>query len=86
MTRHYYPDDRDEPRETERSLSGYKYDPHADEWTRLIQSSTHTARRDHSTRRIKKGDRYTKRTWRHINDKTGKSRHTHRYDIEGGAK
>ena len=46
-------------------------------WKKMISKTMHTARRDHGCGEIKAGDRYIKKTWRVIDDETGKSTHAH---------
>jgi len=65
----------DQPAETSRDLTGHGFNFDIDDgyWWRKIRSTDHVARRDHKDGRIKKGDRYTKTTWRYVEDETGET-------------
>lgn len=56
--------------------SDYDYNPHDNEWDKLISTSRHTARVDHKDGKVKAGDRYVVYVWRVICDATGESRHS----------
>lgn len=47
---------------------GYHWEEWDREWTKEVCCKEHTARRDHSDGKIKKGDRYRRQVVRHIHD------------------
>lgn len=53
--------------------SGYDYSGEDRLWSKELSCKIHTARRNHSKRKINKGDRYRLRTHRTICDETGSS-------------
>ena len=53
--------------------SGYDYQE--GQWSKLLSTNTHTARRDHADGQVKKGERYRVQVTRYIDDKTGERNH-----------
>ena len=55
-------------------------------WKKVVSKTSHTARRDHKCGTVKAGDKYTRKTWRIVDDETGKWIHYHhKAIIKGGA-
>tara|TARA_Y100000287_G_scaffold179435_1_gene173151 strand:- start:6775 stop:7107 length:333 start_codon:yes stop_codon:yes gene_type:complete len=52
--------------------SGYTIDEDG-VWSKLISTKTHTCRRNHTKRRIVRGDRYRLKVYRNISDEDGRS-------------
>jgi len=57
-----------DPPEMDLSDYDYEWHEHDREWTKVVSSKAHTARRDHSDGKIKKGERYRREVVRHIYD------------------
>ena len=54
---------------------GYEFDWDDMEWVKLISNKIRTARKDHASGLIKKGDKYRDRVWRCVEDETRKFYH-----------
>ena len=69
--------------ETVRDLSdaGFDFHPEDQWWSKVVEFRVCTARRDHTKRDIKKGDRYSRWTTRFVEDETGHSSHSNVYRI-----
>jgi len=61
--------------ELDLTSAGYEFDD--GEWSKLVATERHTARRDHKDGRVKKGQAYTVTTWRVVNDSDRTSYHKH---------
>ena len=59
--------------------SGYDLDD--GQWSKLIRFAEHTCRRDHKDGTIKRGQTYRRKTWKIIDDDSGKSQLCHQKSI-----